>query len=224
MKRIVQISTVTLSLFLAGCASVYQENRYLPSPVAQTVAKSYQEKIQSAAHWDVMAQNEASEIASAIPSGGSVGFGDTAQRSDFGKAYKKMLTSHLIGNGVTVLDEGGRYDLTYEVQVVKHKSRDELPLPAGIFSLAAGVTYIIGQAAARWTHPELLVIPFSIASDLFLANNRDSSSSNTEVLITTELRKKNEIVQSSTRVYYFNKADKSLYDAPGKRFKITNQN
>jgi hypothetical protein len=205
------------------------------------MATGFEQKLQSAAHWDVIAQNEAAEIASAITSSGltskhddvgkgcltyfgcgSVGFGEMSHRSGFGKAYKKMLTARLLGNGVPVMDAGAKYILTYEVQVVKHKSRDDLPLPAGIFSLTTGVAYIIGQAAARWTHPELLIIPFSVAGDLFLANNRDSLSSNTEVLITTELRDKSEIVQSSTHAYYFNEADKNLYD-PGKNFKVTNQ-
>ncbi len=214
--------TTAFSLLLTGCASVYEGNKYLPNPVAQDMATGFEQKLQSAAHWDVIAQNEAAEIASAITSSGSVEFGEMSHRSGFGKAYKKMLTARLLGNGVPVMDAGAKYILTYEVQVVKHKSRDDLPLPAGIFSLTTGVAYIIGQAAARWTHPELLIIPFSVAGDLFLANNRDSLSSNTEVLITTELRDKSEIVQSSTHAYYFNEADKNLYD-PGKNFKVTNQ-
>ena len=216
------LCTTAFSLLLTGCASVYKGNKYLPNPVAQDMATVFQQKLQSAAHWDVIAQNEAVEIASAITSSGSVGFGEMPHRSGFGKAYKKMLTARLLGNGVRVMDADAKYILTYEVQVVKHKSRDDLPLPAGIFSLTTGAAYIIGQAVAHWTHPELLIIPFSVAGDLFLANNRDSSSSNTEVLITTELRDKNEIVQSSTHAYYFNEADKHLYD-PGKNFKVTNQ-
>ena len=219
--------TTAFSLLLTGCAaSRYEGNKYLPNPVAQDMATVFQQKLQSAAHWDVIAQNEAVEIASAITSSGSVGFGEMSHRSGFGKAYKKMLTARLLGNGVPVMDAGAKYILTYEVQVVKHKSRDDLPLPAGIFSLTTGAAYIIGQAVAHWTHPELLIIPFAVAGDLFLTNNRDSSSSNTEVLITTELRDKNEIVQSSTHAYYFNEADKHLYDPgkdPGKNFKVTNQ-
>ena len=112
-----------------------------------------------ASQWDILASIEAAKVIEIVGGEASISFSADSPDTDFGKAYKKMLTGHLLDNGIEVFDSAGDYLLNYQVQVVTHKDRDPL---------------------------------------------------DTEVLITTELHKSGEIVQSSTRIYYFNPDDKTL--------------
>ncbi len=155
------ILTLLFSIALAGCALLRID----------------------ASQWDILASIEAAEIIETVGDKASISFSADSPDTDFGKAYKKMLTGHLLDNGIEVLGSAGDYLLNYQVQVVIHKDRD--PLDAG----------------------ELIT---------------------TEVLITTELHKSGEIVQSNTRIYYFNPEDKTLYEFPpplnpSRPFQVTDQ-
>ena len=76
-----------------------------------------------------------------------------------------------------------------------------------------------------------MAIPFAYAEDWFLANSKQGKTPDTEVLITTELYKLNEVVDSSTRIYYFNQGNESMYENPppvpdpnpDKSFHVTDQ-
>ena len=133
-----------------------------------------------ASQWDILASIEAAEIIETVGDKASISFSADSPDTDFGKAYRKMLTGHLLDNGIEVLGSAGDYLLNYQVQVVTHKDR----------------------------------------------NPR-----NTEVLITTELHQSGEIVQSNTRIYYFNPEDKTLYEFPpppeppnpSRSFQVTDQ-
>jgi hypothetical protein len=203
---------------LAGCTNLYTLNKFSPKPLAQDFETTYQNKLQAATHWDVLAANEAAEIAKVWSSQSidptlTISLEQPSSPSDFSKAYKKMLTSHLLKNGIGVSRASGDYTLSYEVQVIKHRHQDDIPYPAGIYSSAYIISFIPKFAIA--------VAPFAV--DWFLARNRDATTPNTEVLVTTEVRKGNQIVQSSTNAYYFNPGEKSLYDEENHTFSVTNE-
>lgn len=206
------LTAIAASVVISGCSNLGL-NKYQPYPQAQLPEKDYQDKIQAAQHWNVLAKNEAGLLADSIASGTRVNISATGADSAFGRAYRKLLTQHLIGNGVIVneTESGSSYTIDYEAQIVSHKGRDPLNPPAGILSAAAGSAWLIAQAADNWGTPGLVAIPFALAGDAYLANNRDAITPDTEVLMTTNLRHGNRIVQSSTRIYYFNPGDSSLY-------------
>lgn len=190
--------------------------------------KSYQEKIQAAAHWEALASNEAVEIAKVVKSR-VVTVVEKHDSSAFDKAYKELLTSSLLQNGVQVSSSpsDSDYVIEYEAQIITHKGRDKLPMAAGTLTGTTASAFLIAHAVDHWSPAGLAVIPFAIAGDMYLANNKDAATPNTEVLMTTEVHKENQIKQSSTRIYYFNPGDTSLYASsspnPGKKFQVSNQ-
>ena len=224
------IATVFLLLLLAGCSYDHSGNKYLPYPVAQDRPLAYQEKLQAAAHWEVLAANEADEILKMVGTT-SITFNEEEPDTDFAKAYKKMLTGHLLDKNIRVLSSGGKYVVKCQVQVVTHTSRDRLKLPAGLMTVMTTGGLLIARATSNWNHPGLVVLPIAAAEDMFLAESKEGYTPNTEVLITTELYHLGEIVQSSTRIYYFNEGDELMYEVgptspdpnPERSFKITNQ-
>lgn len=215
MKVKTIIGALAVSLVVSGCATSHS-----PYPRAQMPETEYQQKIQAAAHWDVLAGNEAKLIADSLGSGASISFDPSSDKSAFGKAYQKMLTGHLLKNGLQVFDTGGTYSLKYQTQVITHKKRDKLS-SVGILSGGTASAFFIAHVADKWGTPALGVIPFVVGADAFLYQNENAPTPNTEVLMTTEVRVGERITQSNTRIYYFNPGDKSLYSKTGKTFPVT---
>lgn len=219
MKVKTVIGAIAASLAISGCATSHS-----PFPRAQAPETEYQQKIQAAAHWDVLAANEADLIAGTLGSGTSISFDASSDKSDFGDAYQKMLTQHLLKNGLQVLDSGGTYSLKYQAQVITHKDRDKLAT-FGLLTGATASAFFIAHVADKWGTPALGVIPFAVGADALSYHNEGAPTPNTEVLMTTEVRMGNRIAQSSTRIYYFNPGDKSLYSETetetGKTFSVT---
>lgn len=125
MSNAIRGGLLVLITTLTGCNTVYQSTSatHTPYPIAQSPEKSFQTRIQSAAHWDTLAQHEAEMIAKGLGHNAHVSFSDDADQSQFGKAYQKMLTEHLIAQGIFVYENGGDYELRYQAQVVKHEDR-----------------------------------------------------------------------------------------------------
>ena len=108
------LSVILASCMLVGCSFDHAGNAYLPYPVAQNPPLEYQDKLQAAAHWDLLAANEAEEISVVVGKNASIWFEDKLVETDFNLAYKKMLTGHLLDHGVRVLGSAGEYLLKFE--------------------------------------------------------------------------------------------------------------
>ncbi len=225
------LPVVLASSMMVGCSFDHAGNAYLPYPVAQNSPLEYQDKLQAAAHWDLLAANEAEEISVVVGKNSSISFEDGLAETDFNLAYKKMLTGHLLGQGVRVLGSAGDYLLKYETQILHHSNRDALSLPAGMVTSGTIAGLLAVNAASNWTHSAIFAIPIVYAEDWFSANSKEGKTPDTEVLITTELHQSNEVVESSTRIYYFNQGNESMYETPPpvpdpnphKLFQVTDQ-
>lgn len=213
-------------ILLAGCSNFAQNNTSSEFPVATQFPQIYQGKLRAAAHWKVIAQNEAKLLADALPDI-LVGYSEdpiheSPSNSKFAISYRHMLTQGLLANGMSVRDENGDFDLSYHIQVVTHDRRNQQPLPTGFWSAATAVGYMIAHAADKWTNPELLVIPAALALDVYNHNNTDSDwwrTINTEIVLTTAVRREGQILYSNSSAYYFQSEDRNLYDG-GKTFNL----
>jgi len=220
-------------VFFVGCAS-----KNLEYPRATTFPYSTQQKMQAAAHWNILAANEAKLISSKLAgspvihiSCQSSGCSDKGvNNSPFAEAYREFLTSHLVNNGasVAIQKEPGAYSLEYHVQVVTHNDRGDLPRKPGILSLNAGAAYGIYKATHDFSNPAQILIPLIAIDELILYNTVETSTSNTEVLVTTKITKGNRVITSNSSVYYFNAGDASHYrkkrSFSSKNFSVTNIN
>jgi len=124
MRLIKTLLFITHTMILLGCAA----QKYQPYPLAQIEPTAYQGKFQAAAHWDTLAAAEALEIANTVNKSPSVSFDGQALHSEFSRAYRALLTGHLLDNGVKVLRHGGDYIVSFDVQIISHQGRDALAL------------------------------------------------------------------------------------------------
>ncbi|MGJ8690677.1 MAG: hypothetical protein ACSHXZ_14270 [Gammaproteobacteria bacterium] len=209
--------------FIAACGT----NNHLPHPRATMFPSAQQQSLQSASHWQLLAENESVEIARSLGNGGGVIspsiYLGTASNSagDFQSAYHNMLLSALVDQDVDVMlsRENALFTLDYDVQVVEHDRRALLPPRPGSFStfLLAGVGI---HDAQYWGDSALILIPAALAGDLWSKFNSDMAASVTEVIITTRVLDSQQIVHSSNHVYYFDQDDIAQYKGKGRVFNV----
>jgi len=208
---------------LAACGN----NDYLPYPRAAMFPGTQQQSLNSASHWQLLAQNESELIRASLGDGGgvitpSIYLGKAATNAgDFQSAYHNMLEAGLVDQGVAVMlsRENALFTLDYDVQVIEHDNRAWLPPRPGLIT-AFFLTGVGINDSQHWGDRGLILIPVGIAGDLWNKFNQDRSASVTEVIISARVLDSQQIVHSNARVYYFDEDDIAQYRGQGRVFNV----
>src|SRR5690554_3345052 len=203
------------STLLAGCFGTHTSQ----APIATTYPISEQQKMQAAHHWDVLAQHQAdmliqNDLLKSQPL--YVRGADVA--TPFSTAFDSLLTSQLVSKGAYVKTSPNQAaEVSYKVQVVKHKDRGYIRAPEGsMTALAAGIA-VATIPINNWSEPALALIPAAFATDLF--SGSWTSEIDQEVVITTQVSLADQVVYSNSSIYYINPGDFDHYKAPAKTTK-----
>jgi len=195
---------------------------YTPHPRAIMFETSSQQKLESASHWSMLAAHEATKIQEILPGDALLGLpGVNLSRSPFEQAYRNMLTSHLVSSGVKVAlsPASAKYRLDYDIQVVRHTSRDTLvPRPG-----TATAFYAIGRTASnvhKWSKPYDVWIPVTIGAEVLTLLWRDTEETITEVVVNNRVHDGVQLLTASSNVYYFSDDDLHNYTGGGKTFSV----
>lgn len=206
-------------ILVAGCSHFTSGNTTADFPQAEQFPHVYQGKLMAAAHWKIIAENEADLLAArfAPDSSFTVAADDPRHASPngsrFGVAYQHMLTAGLLSNGMRVFDSAGDFRLSYHLAVVEHQPRTQRNTPAGFFSGALAGAYLLATVAERAVEPALALVPLAAAADIYSYSNSDTETPNTEIVLTTAARREDQVVYSNSSVYYLRAVDRELYDA-----------
>lgn len=202
---------------LAACSHFSQGNPTADYPEAEQFPQLYQGKLMAAAHWKLIAENEAALLARRFTPDSSftVALPDPVHGSvvdtEFAVAYHHMLSAGLIEEGMRVFDEGGDFQLSHHIQVVEHSERSQANLPPGFFSGATTAAFLISKGLQSST-PGLTLFPIAAGADAYNYFNSDSATPNTEIVLTTAVRLDQQVLYSNSSVYYFRAVDRALYD------------
>ncbi|MDP3516670.1 MAG: hypothetical protein Q8S94_05825 [Pseudohongiella sp.] len=206
---------------LAACQSGYN-----PQPRAVMFPASEQLVLRSAAHWDALAANEAAAIWQLIPASSLVGLPQASTtHSPFEQAYRNMLTSHLVSNGLQLAVNPGSavYQIDYDVQVIRHTERETLLPRPGVASAAFAIG-AIGYSVGNWNNQGLAAIPLALGMEMVSLFWRDTSSSITEVLINSRVHDGVRLLAADSRVYYFMDEDQHNFTGGGRAFQVVSGN
>lgn len=205
------------ALLMAGCTHFSSGSRYADFPEAEQFPQIYQATMMAAAHWKLIADNEAFLLAQRFSPGSAFTLAasgpeqSTNTRSDFAVAYHHMLSEGLLNNEMRVFDRGADFHLSYHIQVLSYEGRSQRNLPAAFFTGATGAAFLI-RSGLQISRPELMLFPIAIGVDGYNLSNRDTVTPNTEIILTTTARANTEVVYSHSSVYYFRAVDQELYD------------
>jgi hypothetical protein len=206
MKKIV-LSSVA-ALLIVGCAH--------EMPVGAAFKTPEQLKLNSAAHWDVLAHHEAGLIKKTLKNSSRlpIFIKEPDNSFPFAQTYHNLLTSSLAAQGAMIVTkpEFNAATVQYKVDVIKHAPHytEMLGLPT---PLAHGVYYLAATALGKGVHDvtttaiEVVKAPFYAVIDQVKPNFATCS----EVVITTQIVMGNQVLNSDSRVYYVERANLSHY-------------
>ena len=211
------LTTILLaaSMLQGGCST-------LDVPRADNYPGTDQKKARAVHHWDVLADDVAARIAGKIsdwPVGEHPIHVSAASDSSFNQGFRKLLVVRLLDRGVVLSTNPAAVELAVETQLVQHEAAVQNRIDLPWTRLAAGIA-----VARDWTvHAQGAASGIAGGLALGLAMDAAQRSTDgaaaggptrTEVLITTALKSGDRYLAGSADVYYIERDDAVLYQAP----------
>jgi hypothetical protein len=209
---------VLFVVLLTACAQV---------PKPSTYPYSFQQKMQAAHHWDVLAKEVAAGVTASLR-GGTVSSGDAVyvqsdDRSPFGRAFRTFLITELTKQGIPVsVNPDTPLQIDWAVQLVAHgANRINPPLPLA-FTALAGLTYGVSIAWDKLDAIEAGGVTAGVVGpllDFLVGTDSFAPLPHSEVIITTMITRTGAILARNTAPFYINDEDRQHYwsrpDLPG---------
>jgi hypothetical protein len=191
-----------LALTVASCA--YQSAGVYERPDGSAFKTPNQPRIASASHWRLVADNEAKLLKQRIADKPIIV--EQNHASNFSDTYHNLLTSSLVSKGALVLT-ADKYDsvkVSYNVNIINHdwgKQAPDLADQNPGLGLTAFAYYVFSEAVG------LTKVPPAVFAEQMVKN----LSSATEVVITTRAIYNDELLYSSSNVYYIDGINQMEY-------------
>ena len=210
MKTRTTGATLALSalavMVAAGCATPYGE-----TPLATNFPTTKQEKVQAAAHWNMIARDVAARLASRV---GGKPVHVAAGKSEFERAFANHLISVLVESGQPVLKQpDGGLGVDLDTQVVKFSpDRPRYRHVGKATALATGLWALhVGEATAGAVLFTALATNDAYA--WFHSEFATGATPKTEIIVTTSASDGKQYLFRDTSVYYVADSDEALYEA-----------
>jgi len=218
LRRFFQCSLVFLGFFVIGCAQ---------APVPSSYNLTTQQKMQTAYHWNVLADDTAEQIKIGLTNIGVAQeaiYVNKAGDSPFNEAFHNMLLTRLSNKGVNTVvgRKNALLYVHYETQVIYHKATIKTPkygqlalLTGGIIAVREAFDQPLSVAGRIATVGGVLV-----ALDIMNSASPDSftlfreKKPNTEIIVTTSVLRDDSYLIRKTDCYYVNFDDSWQYEEP----------
>jgi hypothetical protein len=190
-------------------------------PVATTYPVTYQQKMQAAQHWDILAADVANRLHETLngasnPQGRSMTL--HVQRpqydSSFGEAFHNLLITHLLERGFAMSeDPAAGLPVTYNIQVVTHKDRGFIRPAPGLFTALTGSVLVLRDIA---NHHSGAAATMTGAVLLDVATGFITDQPNSEIIVTTSVMSGDRYAARLRDIYYVsdNNVDQYLTQGP----------
>lgn len=220
-KRIVTL--LAGSILLAGCVGPYSE-----APVATNFKTERQNKLQSASHWQLIAEDTAAELLKSLPNTQQPLYvKQTAQQSHFQTAFNQQLISSLIAAGYPVMKNAHTSGvLTVEVKAnpVRFSEHSKRTPVVGETTMLAGGLWVL-RNLYRNSSPGSAMMGGAVAYDvtrLLNSKNAAGPTPKTELVVTASVSDDNRYYANVSNVYYTTETDWHNYAAtlPTVRFEL----
>lgn len=200
------ILSLTIGL---GCAS--------PSPVAKNYPLTTQYKVQASHHWDVIADDVASQTLSSIETKdflkGRPLFVQTPHKDiPFQLGFQNFMITHLVNRGIPVSHNSrGAVEVSYVTQVVQHADYKGTYVPGALTALTGGVMVARSLAVSSPSPWVAGGVGLGGAMLLDVAAGNAASPTHTELIVTTSITDNGIYVMRKSDVYYVDDLDVGLF-------------
>ncbi|MCL2524478.1 MAG: hypothetical protein FWF20_01535 [Betaproteobacteria bacterium] len=206
------LTALALAVALAGCATPYSE-----APTATNFSSSKQSKLQAAAHWKIIADDTARQIAAGLGERQALYVNVPEVKSEFDRAFANQLIAALIAQGFVVQKTPqGALNVDIDTQAVRFAAnRPQYAYVGAPTLLAAGVwaLHSVHWSAAAATVGTLGAVGLD-AYAWFRSEFATGETPQTEIIVTATVSNREQYLARATSVYYVADADQGLYQAP----------
>jgi hypothetical protein len=200
-----------VSMAVAGCA--IHDGR--PKVGAFEVIE--QNKLKSAAHWRVVAEDVAGQISAKAPA--QPVFIPSGTDTTFSKVFASQLRSSLLAKGYALSPtKAGALEISVTVEEVQHVTLNRYS-PGTLSKLAAGVL-VLREFTDTARQAVGAVAGLLIAEDIIRSAQELDKRPNTEIVLTSVATKDGVVLSHNTDVYYLDSVDSSLFSVTGRQFKV----
>lgn len=216
------------TILLAGCAAPYSE-----APTATNFKTEKQKKLQSASHWQIIAEDTSAQLIRVLPNTKPALYVvQNAEQSPFQKTFNEQLISSLIAAGFPVMKNANNpHTLTVDVKAspVRFSEHAKRSPNIGEGTTLAGGLWVLrniykhGSAGAA-------MMGGAASYDIYNYINSENAAGKTpktELLVTATVSDNNRYYANSSNIYYttdndwYNYANVSFAKPESKTFKLT---
>ncbi|NLY16037.1 MAG: hypothetical protein GXZ05_06605 [Gammaproteobacteria bacterium] len=208
-KRIVTL--LAGSILLAGCQNL--KVPYTEAPVATNFEKTEQSKLQSAAHWQQIAQDTAAQLAASLPSDKrTLYIRQSAEDSKFQRAFNQKLMSALIASGYAVMKHSeamGSVTVEVKTDYVKWADRAKRDAVMGEITMLTGGLWVLRNIYVHGS-PGAAMMGAAVSADAYFAANSKlakGSRPKHELVVSVVASDNNRFYANETNVYYTTEKD-----------------
>jgi hypothetical protein len=191
-----------------GCATPFSE-----TPLVTNFPTTHQQKLQAAAHWNVIAGDVARQISASLKDKRPQFVNQESVRTDFDRAFSNQLISALVAGGFTVMKTpAGALRVDVDTQAVNFSANRPQYKYAGLpTALTAGVWALhLGEATAGAAFSAAVVSADAYA--WFHSEFASGATPQTEIIITASVSDDSRYVARSTSIYYVADTDRGMYE------------
>ncbi len=209
--RLISVAAALFALVASGCQSQV--------PMPATYDLTYQQKMQAAYHWQVLARDLAAQVdlrmtERELPP--LIFVDGEGGGTAFDEAFHDMLVTELVDRGYRVygIETSETTTVAYKTQVVKHASGRWVRPPVGSFAaLGAGILAVREIIIADVSTAAVVGGVAVAATAAELGAGSVTSLSDTEVIITTSLVRNGSYLARYSDIYYIPDNDAEHYEA-----------
>ena len=200
------------SIALTACGS--------PVPLPVSYPLTLQDKMQSAAHWQMVAADMWQEVSVKLQQAGfdekQIALEPPAKKTTFTTAMDNFLFTEAVQHGVAVTPDAS-FTLTYDVQVIHYASDRDGPATPGLITGIAGAGALAGAGYEHgWGAGSAAAAGVPIAAAADFVDGWMPSDSSTELVLTVSVVQADTVRIRESKVFYISDGDAKLYEGGGR--------
>ena len=209
MQRTIITGLLMGSAVLSGCT------RYAEAPQPTHFPSQEQQKLQAASHWQLIAEDAATQLIKSLPDGAPLHVRQGAGQSPFEQAFTTQLVGILSASGHPVMktaDRPGTLLVEVSANPLRFSQGRQKPRAAGELTTLAGGLWVLRNLYSN-VSPGAAMMGGAVALDAanWFGSRYAAEVPQSELIVTTSVSSDERYYAQTSTAYYTTDADWGLY-------------
>lgn len=181
-------------------------------PFTENHPASYQKVVRATQHWDLLADDIASQTLIAIGTNKPIHVVRSETDTDFSRAFHHFLVSRMVARKMQVVNgHDEAVDVFYDVQVIAHNSSRRTHLPGTLSMLAGGLMVAYNVPGWNLLNDRTVAATAGVVAGDALLSQESGAPTRTELVVTTTALEGERYLMQRTDIYYLEPEDVPLF-------------